>query len=122
MRTYLRLEITRMASDKRFLILMLAMPDDDRAATNELLRPQRGLHRLDWTEDRSVNFHLSHGDWIALLRANGLGVERLAELYPAEGATTDFPYVTPDWARQWPSEEVWVAAKPRRSSDDGQGV
>lgn len=26
MRTYLRLEITRMASDKRFLILMLAMP------------------------------------------------------------------------------------------------
>ena len=26
MRTYLRLEILRMASDKRFLILMLAMP------------------------------------------------------------------------------------------------
>jgi SAM-dependent methyltransferase len=98
------------------LFLMLAMPDEDRVATNELLRPQRGLHRLEWAEDTSVNFHLSHGDWIDLLRANGLEVERLAELYPPEGATTDFPYVTPEWARQWPSEEVWVAARPQRAS------
>jgi SAM-dependent methyltransferase len=93
------------------LILMLAMPDEERAATNELLRPLRGLHRLEWTDDASVNFHLSHGDWIELLRANGLEIERLAELYPPEGATTDFPYVTPEWARQWPSEEVWIARK-----------
>ncbi|HET7030123.1 MAG TPA: class I SAM-dependent methyltransferase [Candidatus Limnocylindrales bacterium] len=93
------------------LILMLAMPDEERAATSELLRPLRGLHRLEWSEDVSVNFHLSHGDWIDLLRENGLEVERLAELYPTEGATTDFPYVTPEWARQWPSEEVWVARK-----------
>jgi SAM-dependent methyltransferase len=95
------------------LILMLAMPDEERPATNELLRPLRGLRRLEWTDDDdSVNFHLSHGDWIDLLRANGLEIERLAELYPPEGATTDFPYVTPEWARQWPSEEVWVARKP----------
>jgi SAM-dependent methyltransferase len=93
------------------LILMLAMPDEERAATNELLRPLRGLHRLEWTDDPSVNFHLSHGDWIELLRANGFEIERLAELYPPEGATTDFPYVTPEWARQWPSEEVWIARK-----------
>jgi SAM-dependent methyltransferase len=93
------------------LILMLAMPDAQRAATNELLRPLRGLHRLDWTDDQSVNFHLSHGDWIELLRANGFEIERLAELYPPEGATTTFPYVTTEWARQWPSEEVWVARK-----------
>ena len=92
---------------------MLAMPNDERPATNELLRPLRGLHRLDWPDDDdSVNFYLGHGDWIELLRANGLEVERLAELYPPEGATTDFPYVTPEWARQWPSEEVWVARKP----------
>ena len=93
------------------LILMLAMPDEERPATNELLRPQRGLHRLEWTSDQSVNFHLSHGDWIDLLRANRFDVERLAELYPADDATTDFPYVTPEWARQWPTEEIWVARK-----------
>ncbi len=94
------------------LILMLAMPDEERPATNELLRPLRGLHRLEWTDDDSVNFYLGHGDWIDLLRENGLEIERLAELYPPDGATTDFPYVTPEWARQWPSEEVWVARKP----------
>ena len=93
------------------LILMLAMPDEERAATNELLRPLRGLHRMEWTDDDSVNFHLSHGDWIELLCANGFETERLAELYPPEGATTDFPFVTPEWARQWPSEEVWIARK-----------
>jgi SAM-dependent methyltransferase len=94
------------------LLLMLAMPDEERPATNELLRPLRGMHKLEWEDDDSVNFHLSHGDWIELLRANGLVIERLAELYPHEGATTDFPYVTPEWAAQWPSEEVWIVRKP----------
>ena len=93
------------------LILTLAIPDEERPATNELLRPLRNLHRLEWTDDESVNFQLSHGDWIRLLRENGFEIEALHELYPADGATTDFPYVTPEWARQWPSEEVWVARK-----------
>ena len=101
------------------LLLMLAMPDEERAATNELLRPQRGLHKLEWKDDNSVNFHLSHGEWIDLLRETGFDVERLAELYPHAGATTDFPFVTPEWAAQWPSEEVWLARKvrPARSGD-----
>jgi hypothetical protein len=77
---------------------------------------------MEWTEDTSVNFHLAHGEWIDLLRANGFAIERLAELYPPEGATTDFPYVTPEWARQWPSEEVWFARKPAETPADGQGV
>src|SRR4029078_10119783 len=37
-------------------LLMLCMPDEERAATNELVRPLRGLHRLEWSEDESVNF------------------------------------------------------------------
>jgi SAM-dependent methyltransferase len=94
------------------LIMMLCMPDAEEPATNEMLRPQRGLHRLEWTSDNSVNFHLSHGDWIRLLRSNGFEVEDLVELYPAEGAkATDFPYATNEWARQWPTEEVWIARK-----------
>lgn len=93
------------------LILMLAMPDTEEPATNALLRPLRGLHRMEWESDRSVNFHLAHGDWIRLLRANDFEVEDLLELYPAEGRTSDFPFVTPEWAARWPSEEVWVARK-----------
>jgi SAM-dependent methyltransferase len=104
------------------LLLMLAMPDEERPATNELLRPLRGLHRMEWTEDTSVNFHLAHGEWIDLLRANGFAIERLAELYPPEGGTTDFPFVTPEWARQWPSEEVWFARKLAETPAERQGV
>jgi hypothetical protein len=47
-----------------------------------------------------------------LLRANGFEIENLVELYPAEGTTAiDFPYATNEWARQWPTEEVWIARK-----------
>src|SRR5262245_33581533 len=93
------------------LLLMLAMPPAEAPATNELLRPLRGLHRLEWADDNSVNFHLSHGDWISLLRANDFDVEALTELYPPAGSTTTFPFATFERASQWPSEEVWKARK-----------
>jgi SAM-dependent methyltransferase len=93
-------------------ILVLCMPDeDDVAATAEMVRPYFGLHRLEWESDQSVNFHLGYGDWIRLLRANEFEVEDMVELQPAEGATTSYPFVTADWARKWPSEEVWKACK-----------
>jgi hypothetical protein len=57
-------------------------------ASNALIRPYRGLHRLEWESDDSVNFHLGYGDWIRLLRASDFDVEDLVELWPAEDATT----------------------------------
>jgi hypothetical protein len=87
------------------------MPDAEERATERMLRPYFGLNRLEWSDDQSVNFYLGYGDWIRLLRANGFEVEDLVELRPAEGATTTFPYVTTEWARKWPSEEVWKARK-----------
>jgi SAM-dependent methyltransferase len=93
-------------------ILMLCMPDAEEAATDRLLRPYFGLHRLEWTGDETVNFYLGYGDWIRLLRSSGFEVEDLVELRPAVGATAPgFPYATAEWARQWPSEEVWKARK-----------
>ena len=38
-------------------------------------------------------------------------VEALIEVYPEAGATTRYPFVTIDWARRWPSEEIWKARK-----------
>ncbi len=94
------------------LILVLAMQEnDDEPADERLRRPYFGLHRLEWPMDSSVNFYLGYGDWIRLLRANDFEVEDLIELQAPEGATTNVPFVTGDWAHRWPSEEVWKARK-----------
>jgi SAM-dependent methyltransferase len=92
-------------------LLMLCSPQsDDEPAGDRLLRPHfGGLGRLAWPDGSSVEFYLGHGDMIRLLRASGFDVEDLVELRAPEGATTRYPYVTPDWARRWPSEEVWIA-------------
>jgi SAM-dependent methyltransferase len=93
-------------------ILMLCTPDQEGiAADRQLKRDYFGMHRFDWPDDHSVEFHLGYGEWIRLLRANGFEVENLVELQAPEGATTRYPYVTADWARRWPSEEVWMARK-----------
>ena len=69
------------------------------------------MRRIEWTGDPGVEFHLAHGDWIRLLRGNGFDVEDLIEVRPPESATTAYDYVTLEWARQWPSEEIWRARR-----------
>jgi hypothetical protein len=54
---------------------------------------------------------LGHGDWIGLLRANGFAIDDLVELRPPADARTRYPFVTLDWARRWPAEEVWKARR-----------
>jgi len=82
-------------------------------ATESLQRPQRGLNRLDWPDTGEVEFHLPPGELIAVLRQSGFEIERLVELYAPDGAETHafYEYVTAEWARQWPAEEIWVARK-----------
>jgi SAM-dependent methyltransferase len=92
-------------------ILVLCLPDaDDVAATNELVRPYRGMHRFEWKSDESVEFFLGYGDWIRLLRANDFEVENLVELWPHDGATTRYPFVTREWADRWPSRRSGARA------------
>jgi SAM-dependent methyltransferase len=94
-------------------LLMLCVPEyeKDNPATDRMRRPQFGMHREEWPDSNSVEFHMSHGDWIKLLRANGFEIEDLIELRPAEGTTSHHDFVTTDWARKWPSEEAWKARK-----------
>ena len=94
-------------------LVILCMPDEG-VAEEHLLRPQFGMHRLEWPDaDGAVEFHLGHGVWIDLLRANDLQVERLLELQAPEGAEDHgyYSFVTTDWGRRWPAEEIWVARK-----------
>jgi SAM-dependent methyltransferase len=93
-------------------LLMLCAPDEDgQPATNQLRRPQFGMHRFDWPDDPTTEFHLGHGDWIRLLRTNDFEILDLIELRPPEGVTSRFPFVDSAWARQWPCEEVWRARR-----------
>ncbi|MGA3360801.1 MAG: class I SAM-dependent methyltransferase [Solirubrobacteraceae bacterium] len=94
------------------VIAMLCEPEDETVQpTNQMLRAYFGMHRFEWPEDESVEFHLPHGELIALLRANDLTVEELIEVRPPEGSTTRYPTPTLDWSRQWPCEEIWRARK-----------
>jgi SAM-dependent methyltransferase len=80
----------------------------------QLLRPQFGMHRFDWrSDDGGIEFHLGHGDWVRVLRANGFELLDLIEIQaPADAVTHEFyDFVPAEWARQWPSEEIWVARK-----------
>ncbi|MGH3111318.1 MAG: class I SAM-dependent methyltransferase [Gaiellaceae bacterium] len=92
-------------------LIMLCALDDSTSTT--LQRPQRGMYRIDWPEGE-VGFHLSHGDMFRLLGESDFRVERFVELYAPDDAETHphYSYVTPDWARKWPAEEIWIARKP----------
>lgn len=93
-------------------ISQLCAPDDGRLGT-KLVRPFFGMYRMEWTGEIGVEFHLPHGEWIRLLRANGFEIEALHELQAPADAEDPvyYDYVTVDWGRQWPSEEIWVARK-----------
>jgi len=94
-------------------LLMLCVLDyeADGAATDRLLRPYFGMHRNDWPDTEGVEFHLPHGDWVRLLRNSGFEIDDLIELRPSAESQTTYDFVTLEWARKWPSEEVWKAHK-----------
>jgi len=94
-----------------FLLTLCIPAEDGIAATDRLLRAAFGVHRVEWPGDPAVEFHLSHGDWLRLLRRSGFDIDDLVEVRPTADATTRYPFVTLEWARQWPCEEVWKARR-----------
>ena len=81
-------------------------------AGEELVLDYHGLHRLDDPEDGSVAFDLPVGEWIRLFREHGFVVEALLELQPpADAPASRHTFVTLDWARKWPAEEIWKVRK-----------
>jgi SAM-dependent methyltransferase len=98
---------------KNGVISMLGVPEDEDAPVGtSLVRDYFGMHRFDW-RDGTAEFHLGYGDTIRLLRSNGFELEHLFELKAPDDASTHPVYdsVPAEWARQWPSEEIWVARK-----------
>lgn len=87
-------------------LFALCVPSEGPASTT-LLRRQFGLTRLD--SGNHVQFILPHGEMIRLLRSCGFVVEDLIEVQAPRPAHRDYAEVPADWARQWPSEEIWKA-------------
>lgn len=92
-------------------LLWLCMPSSGGMAGELLLRDYFARPRTELDEDGPVEFHVTHGDWVRHLRANGFVLEDLIELRPAAGARPKHSFATLDWARRWPSEEIWIARK-----------
>jgi SAM-dependent methyltransferase len=95
--------------------LVILCSEDEVPAKERLVNPQFGMHRFEWPEG-GVEYHLAHGEWIDVLRANGFEIERLVEIQAPPDAETHgrYDFVTADWARKWPSEEIWAARLQHR--------
>ena len=92
------------------VLFILCAPDEEAPAGTTLVRDQAGLHRVEYTDDPGVEFHLAHGEMLRLLRAGGFDVVDLIELYVPEGAA-DQQYISAAWGRRWPIEEIWRARR-----------
>jgi ubiquinone/menaquinone biosynthesis C-methylase UbiE len=85
--------------------------DEDGTIHDRLVNPQFGMHRIE-TPD-GIEFHLPHGERIRNLQANGFQLDELVEIQAPAGAERHpyYSYVTPEWGRKWPLEEIWAARK-----------
>lgn len=94
-------------------VAVLCWEEEGDGIGERLVRPQRGLRRVDWADDGTTEFQMGHSEWIKLLRSSGFEIVDMAELYARDDAE-DHPYYAFDieWARKWPWEEIWRARKP----------
>jgi hypothetical protein len=95
---------------------MLCMPDEGQVG-DQLVRPQKGLYRLEWYDaDPGVEFHPPMSEMLRILRENGFELLDFRELF-APGDAPDHEYydtVPADWAKRWPDEEIWRLRLRRR--------
>jgi SAM-dependent methyltransferase len=99
---------------------LLCTPDTGQVQTT-LQRPQRGMCRLQWTDDDpGVEFHPGTGEMVRLLRKAGFILTGIVEIFAPAGAQNHpyYDYVPAAWAKNWPAEEIWRAYK----SDEIQGI
>lgn len=88
-------------------IVYLCWDERTDAVGETLQRDYFGFDTIE-DDDGQVSFQLPYGDWIRLFRRHGFAVEDLVEIQPTPDATTSYEdFVSHDWARRWPAENVW---------------
>jgi SAM-dependent methyltransferase len=94
------------------VLRVLCSADEDEVIGERLVRDQFGLHSITWPDDGSTEFHLPHGERIRLLRDCGFEIEVLHEVQVNEDAPPSrYTFVSKEWCRRWPVEEIWRARK-----------
>ncbi len=94
-------------------VAMLCMPHMGNVTTT-LQRPQRDLRRIEWGEDDpGVEFHPSTGELLRILMQRGFTLSDIIEVYAPDDAVDHphYDHIPAQWARQWPSEEIWRACR-----------
>jgi len=94
-------------------VSILCLPDTGKVQQS-LQRPQRDLNRLEWTdEDPGVEFHLGTSDMLHVLQRSGFELVDFVEIFAPETAKDHprYDYVPSEWAKRWPSEEIWRMRK-----------
>ena len=92
-------------------MLMTCTPSDGSAAGTSLARDYFLRYRVEFPGEESVEFHLTHSDWVRALRNVGFVLEDLIEVRPRAGAKARLEFASLEWARRWPTEEIWIARK-----------
>ena len=97
-------------------IAMLCAPDSGEACDETLHQSYFDLGKLDWrdvpVDPGGVEFNRSISSWLNLFAETGFVVERYQELQAPASARGLQHYVSAEWARRWPSEQVWHLRKP----------
>ena len=90
-------------------------PYDGANVAERLIRNYFDLHALDFRDvaidPGGVSFNLSISGWFALFDSTGFDVEGYLEPRAPESVTETSFAVPPQWAKQWPSEQVWKLRK-----------
>lgn len=96
-------------------LAMIATPVSGASCEAELHRPYFGMHEFDWrgaeVDPGGIEFNLTVSAWFDLFRRTGFEVLNYQELQAPAEATEDKFHIPIDWARQWPSEQIWQLRK-----------
>ncbi len=92
-------------------VLMACTPNDGGPAEDRLIRDYFATHLVEFPGDGAVEFHLTHGEWVQLLQARGFVLEKLIEVQAPFGVKAGYDFASHEWAKRWPSEDIWVARK-----------
>lgn len=98
------------------LTLCVSPQDGSLPIGTELVADWHGMHDADWRDAADdpggYEFNLSTGDWWRLFADTGFEVVDYREPVPPDTYEGQPFAVTAEWARRWPSEQVWWLRKP----------
>ena len=94
------------------IFLLTCTPETGGLPADKLVRDYFSRYSIEFPgQDGAVEFHLTHSLWVQLLREAGFVLERLIETQPTAHAPARVQLTSRDWARRWPTEEIWIARK-----------